>query len=119
MEKKTILIAEDNESNFMYLWFVLRSQYNVLHANDGLEAIDMAVKEDVDLVLMDVKMPRMNGLDAMVEILKVKPTLPIVIQSSYAFDQDIEEAKEKGATDYLSKPILREKMEELLNKLNL
>ncbi len=119
MNKKTILVAEDNDSNYMYLWLLLRNDYNVLWAHNGREAVEMVQANSVDLILMDIKMPEMTGLQATEIIRKSYPALPIVIQSSYAFDLDIDEAKKKGATGYLTKPILRERLMDELRKYGL
>lgn len=119
MEKKTILITEDNESNYTYLWLLLRSQYNILRANNGAEAVEITSKENIDLILMDIKMPVMTGIEALIEIRKTKPNLPIVMQSSYAFDQDVQEAMSCGATDYLTKPIMRDQLANMLTKLGI
>lgn len=119
MDKKTILIAEDNESNYMYLWLLLRSNYNVLRARDGQEAVEMAHSNPVDLVLMDIKMPKMTGIQATEIIRQSFPSLPIIIQSSYAFDLDIEKAQQKGASGYLTKPILRDDLIKEIKKFGL
>lgn len=119
MDKKTILVAEDNDSNYMYLWLLLRSDYNLLRAKNGREAVEMVESHPVDLVLMDIKMPEMTGLQATEIIHAAHPALPIIIQSSYAFDIDISEARRKGASSYLTKPILRNLLIEELKKFGL
>jgi len=102
-----ILIAEDVESNFLYLKAVLsKLNANVFWAKNGIEAIDICVQEKtIDLVLMDLQMPEMNGYVA-TKILKQKfPELPIVAQTAFAMSDDREKALDAGCDDYLAKPI--------------
>jgi len=109
-----ILIAEDVESNFLYLKAVLsKLNANVFWAKNGLEVLDICEKEKVmDLVLMDLQMPEMNGYEA-TQILKKKyPTLPVVAQTAFAMSDDREKALAVGCDDYLAKPI---KSKDLLN----
>jgi len=110
MNEKTfpkILIAEDVESNFLYLKAVL-SKLNaiIFWAKNGLEAVDICNNEpSIDLVLMDLQMPEMNGYEA-TKILKKKfPNLPVVAQTAFAMSDDREKAIDSGCDDYLAKPI--------------
>ena len=109
-----ILIAEDVESNFLYLKAVLsKLNANVFWAKNGLEVLDICEKEKImDLVLMDLQMPEMNGYEA-TQILKKKyPDLPVVAQTAFAMSDDREKALDAGCDDYLAKPI---KSKDLLN----
>lgn len=102
-----ILIAEDVESNFLYLKAVLSKLNAVIYwAKNGIEAVDICTKVgNIDLVLMDLQMPEMNGYEA-TEILKKKfPHLPIVAQTAFAMSDDREKAIDAGCDDYLAKPI--------------
>jgi CheY-like chemotaxis protein len=102
-----ILIAEDVESNFLYLKAVLsKLNATVFWAKNGVEAIDLCTAENaIDLVLMDLQMPEMNGYEA-TQILKKKyPNLPIVAQTAFAMSDDREKAIDAGCDDYLAKPI--------------
>jgi two-component system cell cycle response regulator DivK len=102
-----ILIAEDVESNFLYLKAVLsKLNATVFWAKNGVEAIEICVQEkSIDLVLMDLQMPEMNGYAA-TKILKQKfPLLPIVAQTAFAMSDDREKALDAGCDDYLAKPI--------------
>ena len=102
-----ILIAEDVESNFLYLKAVLsKLNANVFWAKNGLEVLDICEKEKkMDLVLMDLQMPEMNGYEA-TQILKKKyPDLPVVAQTAFAMSDDREKALDAGCDDYLAKPI--------------
>lgn len=118
---KTILLAEDEEINFLFLFELLSKQeIKILHAQNGLEAVELCKKHlEIDLVLMDVKMPEMDGLQATREIRLTRPDLPIIIQSAYAMDSDREAAFLAGATGFVSKPInkniLCEQIQKLLN----
>lgn len=107
-EPVTILIVEDEPSNILYLT-ELFSIYNftVLQAHNGKEAFDM-VKSDnkIDLVLMDLKMPVMNGFEATREIRKVNKKIPIIAITAYAMADDREKAIAAGCNDYVSKPVL-------------
>lgn len=102
-----ILIAEDVESNFLYLKAVLsKLNATIFWAKNGIEAVNICNNENrVDLVLMDLQMPEMNGYEA-TEILKKKyPHIPIVAQTAFAMSDDREKALDAGCDDYLAKPI--------------
>jgi CheY-like chemotaxis protein len=102
-----ILIAEDVESNFLYLKAVLsKLNASIFWAKNGIEAIEICDKEKtIDLVLMDLQMPEMNGYEA-TQILKVKyPLLPVIAQTAFAMSDDREKALDAGCDDYLAKPI--------------
>lgn len=101
-----ILIAEDVESNFLYLKAVLsKLNATVFWAKNGIEAIEICENHSIDVVLMDLQMPDMNGYEA-TEILKKKqPQIPIIAQTAFAMSDDREKALEAGCDDYLAKPI--------------
>jgi CheY-like chemotaxis protein len=102
-----ILIAEDVESNFLYLKAVLsKLNATVFWAKNGVEAIDLCTAENaIDLVLMDLQMPEMNGYEATQVLKKKYPNLPIVAQTAFAMSDDREKAIDAGCDDYLAKPI--------------
>ena len=102
---KTILVAEDVESNFLLLKALLGKTYRLLHAYNGKEAIDMFVEYTPDLILMDVKMPVMDGLEATRLIRVQSPTIPIIALTAFAFDQDRVRVLEAGCNDFLTKPL--------------
>ncbi|MFO7828313.1 MAG: transporter substrate-binding domain-containing protein [Bacteroidales bacterium] len=116
--KKTILIAEDEESNYKFLAMLLKNKgMNLLKAVNGNEAIELCkTRDDIDLILMDIKMPGMNGLEATMEIKKIKPTIPVIIQTAYAMQNDERLSLQAGCDDYISKPIKREKLLSILDK---
>ena len=101
----TILIAEDEESNFLLLQTILKRQCKVLHAMTGKELLEIYKKEHADLILMDIKMPEMNGIDALKEIRKFDKDIPIIMQSAYAFENDMEAARKAGSNEFMTKPI--------------
>lgn len=102
-----ILIAEDVESNYLYLSAVLsKIKAKVYWAKNGKEAVDIFKKEeDIDLILMDLQMPEMNGYEATKIIKKTDPKLPIIAQTAFAMSDDREKALDAGCDDYLAKPI--------------
>jgi CheY-like chemotaxis protein len=113
----TILIAEDEEYNMLYMNELFsNSKINVIEAFNGLEAVELAKSNlDIDLILMDIKMPIMNGIEAMNEIKKIKPNIPIIALSAFAMESDKETALKNGFDEYLSKPIDRKKLFAILS----
>ncbi|TKG93568.1 response regulator [Puteibacter caeruleilacunae] len=109
-----ILIAEDVESNYLYLNAVLsKISANIFWAKNGLEAVSLCEdNEDIDLVLMDLQMPEMNGYDATRKIKAFRDKLPVIAQTAFAMSDDKAKAMEAGCDDYLAKPI---KSKDLLN----
>jgi len=118
LEGITILIAEDVDTNFEFLNIVLgHEKINILRAFDGVEAVDICkTNNNIDLVLMDIKMPVMNGLEAAKQILEFRPDLPIIAQTAYAFSDDKSKALDSGCVDYISKPIKVKNLLEMINK---
>lgn len=115
---KRILVAEDNDSNYEYLRAVLSVKKAVLvRARDGKEALDiLREREDIDLVLMDIQMPVLNGYEATRLLKKFRPGLPVVAQTAYAMSEDREKVMEAGCDEYISKPIHPRKLLEILGK---
>ncbi len=114
----TLLIAEDTYTNFFYLKTLLRhSNATIIHAWNGQEAID-AVKEhpEIDLVLMDVKMPVMDGIEAVKHVKALRPDLPVIVQTAYAMHDDRHRMIEAGFGDYIAKPINRDELFEMIAK---
>ena len=102
---KRILIAEDNDSNYMLMQYILKSHYEFFRAKNGQEAVEKAKAETPDLVLMDIKMPVMDGLEATKAIKEKKPDLPVIALTANAFDSDRQLAMQAGCIDFLSKPV--------------
>ena len=105
---KTILIAEDNDSNYILMTYILKRYYQFLRAKNGQEAVDAADKGGIDLILMDIKMPVMDGLEATAKIKEKHPELPIIALTANAFDSDRQLAMEAGCDDFRSKPVSSE-----------
>lgn len=105
---KTILVAEDNNSNFILMTYILKRDYQYVRAKNGKEAVEMADKGGIDLVLMDIKMPIMDGLEATRQIKAAHPELPVIALTANAFDSDRQQALEAGCDDFLSKPVSSE-----------
>jgi CheY-like chemotaxis protein len=105
---KKILIAEDNDSNYILMTYILKKYYQFERAKNGQEAVEMADKGEYDIVLMDIKMPIMDGLEATKAIKAKFPDLPIVALTANAFDSDRQLALEAGCNDFLSKPVSSE-----------
>ena len=101
----TILIAEDEESNFLLLKTILKRHCNILHAKTGKELLEIYKEQHADLILMDIKMPEMNGIDALKEIRKFDTEIPVIMQSAYAFENDMESARQAASNGFITKPI--------------
>ena len=114
---KTILVAEDNESNFILMTYILKRQYEIMSAKNGQEAVDMVEKGGIDLILMDIKMPVMDGLEATKANKEKHPELPIIALTANAFDTDRQLAIEAGCDEFLSKPVSSEKCLNAITRL--
>lgn len=115
-EKATILIAEDTDSNFDLLNAILGRKYHLVRARDGMEAVTMYNEVNPDLILMDIKMPNLDGLEATRIIRQLSAEVPIIAQSAYAYEHDRNAAEEAGCNDFISKPIAQEKLKEKIKK---
>lgn len=115
---KTILIAEDEQSNFDFLRILFtRMNIRILWAKDGFEAVNFCQTDPtINLVLMDIKMPLLNGYEATRMIKKTRPDLPVIAQTAYAMISDRQEAERAGCDGYLSKPIKIRQIMEILEK---
>ena len=102
---KRILVAEDNDSNFILMTYILKKFYEFDRAKNGLEAIELVEKGHYDVVLMDIKMPVMDGMEATKLIKEKHPNLPIIALTANAFDSDRQLAFEAGCDEFLPKPI--------------
>lgn len=104
---KTILIVEDED--FSQLFFeksLKKTNANLLFTKDGIEAIEMVMKNlDIDLVLMDIRLPRMDGIEATSKIKQINPEIPVIIQTAYAMDSALYEAQNSGCDGFITKPI--------------
>ncbi|MDE6638504.1 MAG: response regulator, partial [Muribaculaceae bacterium] len=117
-KKLKVLIAEDNESNYILYESMLSGNYELIHAWNGEEAVELFEKEKPDIILMDISMPKMDGYEATTEIKRIDAVVPIIAVTAYAFATDKERMMESGFNGYVSKPInlnrLREEMKYVL-----
>jgi len=115
-EGKTILIAEDEDNNFIFLEEVLNpTKAKIIRAKNGIQAVNIIkTQNDISVILMDIKMPEMDGYQATSIIKEIKPSIPVIAQTAYAMAEDIIKGKNVGCDEYLSKPI---KPEVLINTL--
>lgn len=113
---KRILVAEDNDSNYILMTYILKRDYEFVRAANGQEAVDLADGGNIDLVLMDIKMPMMDGLEATRIIKERHPQLPVIALTANAFDSDRQLALDAGCDDFLAKPISSAKCLETIAK---
>lgn len=114
---KNIMVVEDVEVNYVLLMKILQKLgANVIHAWNGLEALEYLKRQKPDAILMDINMPIMNGLEATKRIKQICPDIPVIIQTAYTSNENRIESKKVGADDYIEKPILRSKLENCLKK---
>ena len=113
---KKILVAEDVESNFILLKNLIGKEYTLLWAKDGFEAVEMYKQYQPDLILMDIKMPRMDGLEATHIIRSYSKEIPIIALTAYAFEADRELALEAGCNDFVTKPVSEKILRRVLDK---
>ena len=116
MNQKTILVAEDEDSNYELVKIVLQKRYRLIRAHNGIEAVNLNEDEHPDLILMDIRMPEMNGLDATRIIKEVNHDTPVIALSAYAFDENIREAKMAGCDEFMAKPFRVENLIEMVKK---
>ena len=119
-DKLTILIAEDNESNYRLFQSILKREYNLVHAWDGKEAVNLYKLHTPQIILMDINMPVMDGYEATREIRKLSLDVPIIAVTAFAYASDEQRAMENGFDGYMAKPIsapqLRQQIAAILQK---
>lgn len=110
--RKTILVVEDENFNFLLIQrILLEHNLNIIRATDGLEAVDLCKsRHDIDVVLMDIKIPGIDGYEATRRIKSLRPNLPVIALTAYAQEGSREEAMASGCNDYLAKPFKREEL---------
>jgi CheY-like chemotaxis protein len=118
MNGQTVLVAEDEEYNFIYIAELLREAgVNTLRAKNGQEAVDICSgSSSIFLVIMDIRMPIMNGFEATKLIKKLRPSLPIVAHTAYSSPKDEKNARTAGFDEYLAKPLIKERLLEMLDR---
>ncbi|MBI5324280.1 MAG: response regulator [Ignavibacteriae bacterium] len=116
---KRVLIIEDNADNMYLMKFILEANnINVIMATTGLEGIETALKEKPDLILMDIQLPDINGLEVTKRIREsdISNSIPILAVSSYAMTGDKQKALDAGCNGYIEKPIEPETIMDKINK---
>ncbi len=112
----TILVAEDYQSNYDLIAAMIGKIYRLVHAHDGMEAIQLYDQYKPDLILMDIKMPNIDGLDATRTIREMSAEIPIIAVSAYAYEKDKAAAIESGCNEFLTKPIAADLLKTTINK---
>jgi len=119
-EKYKVLIAEDEKINYLFLSMMLRnlaSDIKIIHAKNGKEAVEICrINSDIDIVLMDLKMPIMSGFEATTLIKGLRPGLPVIAQTAYSTEKDKQKAFSSGCDDFISKPIKKDILKNAMNK---
>ena len=114
---KTILVVEDEETNFIFFEEALRkTNAKLLRANSGEKAIDICNKKNVDMVLMDIKMPELDGYATTKKIKALKKNIPVIAQTAYAIEGEKERSFKAGCDDYIAKPIRPKELLGMINK---
>jgi signal transduction histidine kinase/CheY-like chemotaxis protein len=116
-EGKTILIAEDEINNYAYIEEILSdSKVKIVHAWDGNEAVECVKNNpDISLVLMDIKMQKMDGYEALRLIKQIRPSIPVIAQTAYALSYDKTQTLQAGFDNYISKPIAKDTLIEIIS----
>jgi PAS domain S-box-containing protein len=114
---KVILLVEDDPYNAEYLKEILSfSGFNIIHSEYGNEAVQIALTSPIDLILMDIRLPDMEGYEAIRQIKNRRPQIKIIVQTAYASQTDKKKAFDAGCIDYISKPVKRELLLSMINK---
>ena len=114
--KPLILVAEDMDCNYELVKAILEERYSVLRANDGIDVVTKYESSKPDLILMDVRMPGLDGLSAAGIIRELNPTVPIIATTAFAFETDREMALAAGCNEYMSKPVEAEKLKTMVER---
>jgi two-component system sensor histidine kinase/response regulator len=114
---RKILIAEDDSANYLFIEsFLKQTNADILWARDGKEALDIFNADpSLDMILMDLKMPDINGIEATRTIRKTNQDIPVIALTAYAFEDDKENSIKAGCNAYLSKPVKIEQLSEILS----
>lgn len=105
-QDKTILVVEDEHINFRYLQEILKKTHaTIIRAENGFEAVECAKKNKIDIILMDIKLPIMDGYEATRQIRIFNKEVPIIAQTAYVMLGEEEKTKTAGCNDYLTKPL--------------
>lgn len=118
--KPTVLICDDEEGIRESLRLILEDKYDLKFANNGLEALELLKTLEPNLMLLDIKMPKMHGMDILKQVKKMRPKLPVIIVTGYQSVEMAQEAIKLGAADYIPKPFeakqIMKTVSELINR---
>ena len=103
-KKHTVLICDDEEGIRESFKLILADTYHLRFVNNGVQAIDLLKTFTPDVLLLDIKMPKINGIEVLKQIKKLKPKLPVIIVTGYQSVETAQEALKNGASDYIPKP---------------
>ena len=122
-DKLTVLVADDSPTvNRLISYMLEKEGYRVISVSDGKTALDKALNEPLDAVLLDIMMPRLDGMQVLKKIKDEKPRLPVIILTAENKDKDIKNALDLGANDYITKPFetaaVAEKLKQVLEEKN-
>ncbi|GAB4282261.1 MAG: hypothetical protein Kow0068_06900 [Marinilabiliales bacterium] len=117
-KKNKILIVEDDDFNYaLFAELLSVKNFNLLRASDGDEAIAVfKTNPDINLVLLDIKMPKKDGYEVFKEMKKINPNIPVIAQTAYALTEDIEKIKKTGFNDFITKPLEISNLYNTINK---
>ncbi len=117
-DHRKILIAEDDEVNYQFIEALLEdTQAKLIWAHNGRDAVDMVNENnDIDIILMDIRMPEMDGLTATRLIKNIKISIPIIAQTAYSMGEDKNKCLSAGCDDYITKPINRKLLLSTIDK---
>lgn len=119
-DKDKILIVEDDTFSFHFLYLALNATIQVIHAQNGLQAVELCQSNpDIKLVLMDIKLPKMNGLAATQEIKKFRKDMPIIAFTSYALAGDRKKCLDAGCDEYITKPLALDDLFRVLKRFGI
>ena len=115
---KLVLVAEDDELNFEYMKVILEpTQARIIRAKDGSQAVKMCANLNFDIILMDIRLPVINGIQATQTIREMGVKTPIIAQTAFAMDDDEQRCIDAGCNSYISKPISKEKLYTIIDSL--
>lgn len=117
--KKRILIVDDDTMNLARTRIILSKEYEVLLVESGQEALDLLAKEQIDLVLLDIEMPQMDGIETFARMKTIAPKVPVIFLTASGQEEDVFSAIRLGAVNYLKKPYIpRELLKRVAQELD-
>ncbi|MCI8665288.1 MAG: response regulator [Dorea sp.] len=108
--KKRILVVDDDAMNLMLTKRILEKQYNVLLAESGKEALNKMKGEKIDLILLDIAMPGMNGIETFERMKEISVDIPVIFLTASGYEDDVRNAIRLGAVNYLKKPFFPQEL---------